>query len=90
MDGFARMWRKNNTLAYEGQYILAVRNGQGTFYDEKGGKYTGGWRQDKYHGHGTWSVNGKVEYSGYWDMGKRVKEPPAIPVPIPTPTGAAP
>lgn len=48
-----------------------MRDGQGTLKYHDGGKYEGGWKNDKMHGKGVFIYpNGDV-YDGTWNNGKR-------------------
>ncbi len=47
-------------------------NGNGTYVWSSGGKYSGGWRNDKKHGYGTYTWADGDSRSGYYLNGKRV------------------
>ena len=61
-----------NGDVYEGDFLDGIREGRGVYrYGSNGDKYDGEWRQNRKHGIGKMSYNGKGEYQGYWENGRR-------------------
>lgn len=57
---------------YEGDFLDGIREGRGNYrYATNGDKYDGELRQNLKHGIGKMIYNGKGEYYGYWENGKR-------------------
>jgi hypothetical protein len=61
-----------NGDVYEGDFLDGIREGRGVYrYGSNGDKYDGEWRQNRKHGIGKMTYNGKGEYQGYWENGRR-------------------
>lgn len=72
-EGFGIQIYKNKDK-YEGLWGNNMRNGQGTYWRNEGGKlkreYTGDWFEDKRHGRGTFFYKNGDRYDGFWVDGK--------------------
>jgi len=57
---------------YDGDFVDGIREGRGKYmYASNGDKYDGEWRLNSKHGIGKMIYNGKGEYYGYWENGRR-------------------
>jgi hypothetical protein len=54
---------------YDGQWCHSSRDGHGKQELSNGARYEGQWLDDRYHGAGTYSKDGKI-YSGEWQNGR--------------------
>ncbi len=62
---YGRYIRKNDSLAYEGQFKRLAKHGKGIYYWPDGNRYEGEFEYDKRHGHGTLYYN-KGAWTGQW------------------------
>jgi len=49
-------------------------NGKGTMLFKNGNKYTGQWKNGKFHGNGTFTFSYGKELTGKWKNGELVEE----------------
>ena len=55
---------------YDGAWLNGKRNGFGILKWPNGDSYTGQWKDDKYHGEGTYSTVNGFTCKGLWEKGK--------------------
>ena len=59
------IWKTRD--CYIGEFKGGRLNGEGTLYNEDGGRYEGGWKDGWYKGQGTYYTKDGDKYTGQWD-----------------------
>lgn len=69
---YGKSFHENGQLAYDGNSIRGIYNGQGKTYDENGQlEYDGNWKNGRYDGVGkAYGINSELVYEGNWKNGK--------------------
>ena len=69
-NGMGNLSSSNLDYVYDGSFLNGQKSGQGQLIASEN-KYSGGWKEDKYHKFGVLVMNDGTVYEGDWNMGEK-------------------